>query len=172
MIATTTQLQSLSDLCKWPDEFPRFVARQVDSGVDLVSLLEKPWKWDREFAQFQCGCNVAPPKRDADLSDWLNDEVGAKVKRSSGGSTERPIEYRDIEFFGGDGEIFSQVVADFSECDYLPERGEKFTFQAVLCSSLGGVPGKVLCEATAFPEVRHGLQIVVFEVEAGAAVCD
>lgn len=169
--ATTPAMQepiSLADVCRWPAEFPRFVARQLDIGCDVERLLEDLWKWDVEFAQFLAGVNVvSPASLTQPISDWLESEIGAKVVCERGGTAERPVVYREIGFYGPDGEIINQAVADFTDYDATnwdqPElkTGAKYQFALSL---VGGE--RQSCEATAHVERKHGRLIVTFELEA------
>jgi hypothetical protein len=191
MITTAEQIQTpdLANLCRWPDEWPRFVEREVEAGTKLRELLEKPQKWNTEFARFLAGVNVGVmndmtarkmPKAKP-ISEWLSDEIGATINRDSGGTMERPVDFREVQFHNADDEIISQAVGDFTNYDDTdfdqPElvTGAKYPFR-VLCGgalSVAGRPGRVHndqawidAEATAFPEMKHGLRVVVFELEA------
>lgn len=150
--------------CVYPERFPEFVAAQVEQGTSVRELLEKPYKWDREYARFIAGVNVPSPKSGDDISDWLERHLIASGKSRSGGSMERPIEYRDVEFGTDTTMDVAQVVADFSDFDYMPTEGESFTFRPMMITAVGSEP--ITCKATAYPERKFGLAVVVFELEA------
>lgn len=163
MITTAAQIES-NDLaeCRWPQGFDRFVVSEVERGTNLAELLEKPWKWQLEFSRFLCGVNTDPIRRNQPITDWLEDVCCDWVKRETGGSLERSIEYREVETGPLTGKA-ENLVGDFADYDPSdmdqPElvAGAKYEFR-------GLVTGELLV-ATAWPEVRHGRRVVVFEVE-------
>lgn len=163
MITTAAQIES-NDLaeCRWPQGFDRFVVSEVERGTNLAELLEKPWKWQLEFSRFLCGVNTDPIRRNQPIADWLESQCCDWEARAIGGSMERSIEYREIKT-GVDGEECN-LVGDFTEYNVSdmdqPElvTGAKYEFR--------GLVTKVLFEATAHVESKHGRTIVVFEVEA------
>lgn len=111
----------------------------------------------RSLRESLAGVNCPIIRRDQEIADWLQDVCCDWEVRESGGSMERPIEYRDIRT-GVDGQECN-LVGDFTDYPEPPASGDVFEFR--------GLATRALLRATAYPESKHGRLCVVFEVEVG-----
>lgn len=156
--------------CRWPAEFPAFVQHQVETGAKVRELLEAPHKWEREFLRFVCGVNCEVIGNQP-IEDWLYDNCWVDAKQHNSGMGDTLKTWREIESGPTSSGRVGNLVGDFTNYDEggweQPPlvTGAIYQFRAWL---IYGViyGGEQWMQATAHVEHKHGLRIVVFELEA------